>query len=107
MTQATIITPQRLGAIIKKTGVRKAVYRKGRMYPFWTEGYHLDRHHTDVYTLSYDKETTLSRMSDWAHERFRETQAGALSTICSALSAHGIKWEIDGSNTVWITIPQE
>jgi len=85
------MTPQALGALIKRTGVRKSESRKGNHFNYHTEGYSLSNQGGGVYSLSYYSKMSLVRETPEAEKSFNERQEQGLKTIFEALQAKGIK----------------
>lgn len=101
------MTPQQLGAIIKRTGVRKAQYRRGRSFPYWTEGYVLDRGYPrNKYHLKYRGETTLALRDEFQRERLDQRAREGMEKIRAALLAKGVTVEENGGDFI-ITLPGE
>lgn len=98
------ITPQKLGGILKSTGVRKSKNKKGNFYNYNTEGYRLNRQWAGRYTIDYVKELRLSIMTDREHESFMQRQSEALSEIAKALTDKGVSFTTDGHEiTLYLT----
>lgn len=104
----TIITPQALGAIIKRTGVTKSASRKGNFYNYNTEGYRLTRQYDGRYTVEYYARLELVRRTDSEQARFYERQEQAFNLIIKALEDKAIPYEFQASTgTLWINIKAE
>jgi len=97
------ITPQALGALIKRSGVMKSADRKGNSYNYNTEGYSLTRQAGQKYTLNYYRRLQLARPTEAQELAFQARHAEALDTIAKALAAKGITFTLDGS-TLWIDL---
>ena len=101
------MTPQQLGALIKRTGIRKSARRKGRMYSYNTEGYRLERQYPgNRYTLDYRGETTLAPRSDWERERIAGRERELFDKVTAILLEKGIACE-EREGSLWITLPVE
>jgi hypothetical protein len=92
------MTPQALGALIKRTGVRKSENRKGNHFNYHTEGYSLSNQGQGVYSLSYYSRLSLVRETPEAEQSFNERQAQGLKTIFETLQAKGVKVVLGESN---------
>lgn len=102
--QANDLTPQRLGSIVKSSGVRKSKNKKGNFYNYHTEGYRLERHWKGRYTIEYVKELRLTIMTDSERQRFEQRQGEALTAIANALTAKGLTFEKDNETiTIYLT----
>ena len=101
------MTPQQLGALIKRTGVRKSQNRKGRFYAYNTEGYELQRGWPkNQYHLTYRGETTLARETEHQLQRLDERRTAGIAVIRAALIAKGITVEDNGGGLL-ITLEEE
>lgn len=99
------MTPQQLGAIIKKTGVRKSEDRKGNFYNYHTEGYSLVREYPkNRYSLRYYQRLQLARESEAQEQAFQERKREAFEVIEKALHDKGVAVERQG-DILWITLP--
>jgi hypothetical protein len=90
------ITPQRLGSIVKSSGVRKSRDKKGNFYNYHTEGYRLNSHWKGRYTIEYVKELRLSIMTDSERDNFEQRKNEALSVIAKSLTDKGVKFGQEG-----------
>lgn len=100
------ITPQALGSLIKRTGIKKSADKKGNFYNYHTEGYSLVRQHGQRYTVNYYSRLQMARPSEQERESFQARRDAAFCLIFQALSAKGISHEFrDG--TLWIDLAQE
>ena len=100
------VTPQALGALIKRTGVRKSASKRGNSYNYHTEGYQLTRQYGGRYTLNYYARLQMALPSDQERESFNARREQALSLIGKALADKGISHELrDG--TLWISLESE
>ena len=98
------ITPQRLGSIVKSSGVRKSRDKKGNFYNYNTEGYRVNRQWAGRYTIDYVKELRLAIMTDREHESFLLRESEALTTIAKALTDKGLTFEMSNRDiTIYLT----
>lgn len=106
-TEKTVndITPQRLGSIVKSSGVRKSKNKKGNFYNYNTEGYRVNRQWKS-YTIDYVKELRISMMTDSERERFEQRHNEALETIAKTLTDKGLVFEQDANNITIVLAEQ-
>ena len=97
------MTPQALGAMIKRTGITKSASRKGNFYNYYTEGYRLTRQHGNKYTFDYVGRLELARRTEAEQERLAERRSEAMQKVLTLLESKGIKVEIS-DGTLWITL---
>lgn len=97
------MTPQALGAMIKRTGIRKSKSRKGNFYNYYTEGYTLTRQHANKYTFDYVGRLELARRTEAEQERLAERRREALEKVLRLLQDKGIKTELS-ETTLWIDL---
>lgn len=103
---STTITPQALGSLIKRTGIKKSADKKGNFYNYHTEGYQLTRQYGGRYTLDYYARLQMARPSDYEREAFQARRDEAFRLVFEALTAKGISHEFrDG--TLWIDLTRE
>lgn len=101
------VTPQKLGAIIKRTGIRKSETRRGNSYRYHTEGYELTRQYgKGNYILSYYSRLTLARPSEAETEAYYQRMHEAFSLVSRALAAADIHHFID-NGMVYISLEEE
>lgn len=95
-TEAVIndITPQRLGSIVKASGVRKSKSKKGNFYNYNTEGYRVNRQWKS-YSIDYVKELRLSIMTDRERESFEQRRTEAIATIAKTLTDKGLSFKLN------------
>lgn len=104
-TEAVIndITPQRLGSIVKASGVRKSKSKKGNFYNYNTEGYRVNRQWKS-YSIDYVKELRLSIMTDRERESFEQRRTEAIATIAKTLTDKGLSFELNNDEiTIYLT----
>ena len=102
----TTITPQALGSLIKRTGVKKSIDKKGNFYNYHTEGYRLTRQYGSDYTVEYYRRLEMARPTEQDQERFQARREEAFRLIAEALTAKGISHEFtDG--TLWVSLELE
>lgn len=104
-TEAVIndITPQRLGSIVKASGVRKSKSKKGNFYNYNTEGYRVNRQWKS-YSIDYVKELRLSMMTDRERESFEQRRTEAIATIAKTLTDKGLSFELNNDEiTIYLT----
>jgi hypothetical protein len=99
------ITPQRLGSIVKASGVRKSKNKKGNFYNYNTEGYRIDRHWKGRYTIEYLKELRFTIMTEGERDSFERREKEALSAIAKTLTDKAIKFEVEG-DTITLYLAQ-
>lgn len=97
------ITPQRLGSIVKASGVRKSKSKKGNFYNYNTEGYRVNRQWKS-YSIDYVKELRLSMMTDRERESFEQRRTEAIATIAKTLTDKGLSFELNNDEiTIYLT----
>lgn len=97
------MTPQALGAMIKRTGITKSASRKGNFYNYYTEGYRLTRQYGNKYTFDYVGRLELARRTEAEQERLAERRREALEKVLRLLQDKGIKTELS-ETTLWIDL---
>ena len=97
------MTPQALGAMIKRTGIRKAESRKGNFYNYHTEGYTLTRQYGKQYTFEYVGRLQMAMRTEAEREQLAERRREALAQVLRLLSDKGIQTKLD-ETTLWITL---
>jgi hypothetical protein len=97
------MTPQALGAMIKRTGITKSASRKGNFYNYHTEGYTLTRQHSNKYTFDYVGRLQMAIRTEAEQERLAERRREALEKVLRLLQDKGIKTELS-ETTLWITL---
>jgi hypothetical protein len=97
------MTPQALGAMIKRTGITKSASRKGNFYNYHTEGYRLTRQYGNKYIFDYVGRLELARRTEAEWARLAEKRNEAMQKVLTLLESKGIKAEIL-DDTLWITL---
>ena len=97
------ITPQALGALIKRTGARKAQSKQGNFYNYHTEGYTLTRQYGGRYTVEYHGRLQMARRTEAEWQAISERRNEAFRLIAEALTAKGITYELQ-DETLWINL---
>lgn len=100
------VTPQALGALIKRTGIKKSETRRGTSYRYHTEGYELTRQHGKNYAFNYYRRLTLALPSEAESEAYYQRMHEAFSLVSRALTAAEISHYTDGG-VIWISLEEE
>lgn len=89
------MTPQALGALIKRTGITKSQSKKGNSYNYYTEGYTLTRQYGNRYSFSYCGRLQLARETESQIQSLNERKAEAFAKAEQALKDKGIRYTLD------------
>lgn len=95
--------PQALGAMIKRTGIRKSESRKGNFYNYHTEGYTLTRQYRKQYTFEYVGRLQMAMKTESEREQLAERRREALAQVLRLLTDKGIRTRLD-ETTLWIML---
>jgi len=98
------MTPQALGTLIKKTGVRKSESKRGNSFRYHTEGYSLNNQGKGSYYLTYYSRLSLVRETPEAEKSFNERKEQGLKVIFDTLQAKGLKVSRDSNDYLWIEL---
>jgi len=94
------MTPQALGAMIKRTGIMKAQDRKGNMYNYHTEGYRLTREYGNRYSFNYYGRLQMARLTEAQEQALNERRREALNKVLNLMMEKNIQTELDGTTLI-------